>query len=388
MRVLVSSTPAYGHLQPMLPLARALVAAGHEVAVAIAPAMGDRAASAGLTTLAAGADLDAWWPLLQARHPERPWERLAPDGILLWFTPHLFVEVGARAMVGALRAHVERWRPDLLVHESCEFAGPAVAAAAGIPCVHHTLSPLAGAEVYRACGEAAAPMWHELGLPSPPLAGLDAGLTLDICPPSLRNPHGPALDTRPLGPVASGGGDGSVPDWLDHLATRPLVHLTLGTAVTNANQELLATAVAGLRDRPLALVVTVGPNHDPSGLGEQPDNVRVERYVPHQLLLPRCTAVVCHGGAGTMLAALGCGLPLLTIPQGADQFLNAGLCAARGVGRTLLSGDVTPEAVATEMDLLLGDPGYRAAAAEVAAEIAAMPSPEEAVTLLESMVSG
>ena len=387
MRVLVSSTPAYGHLQPMLPLARALVAAGHEVAVAIAPAMCDRAAAAGLTALAAGADFDTWWPLLQARHPERPWERLTPDGILLWFTPHLFVEVGAHAMVGALRAHVDRWRPDLLVHESYEFAAPAVAAAAGIPCVHHTLSPLAGADVYRACGEAAAPMWRELGLSSPPLAGL-AGLTLDICPPSLRNPHGPALDARPLRPVASGSGDGAAPDWLDHLAARPLVHLTLGTAVTNANQELLAAAVAGLRDLPLALVVTVGPDMTPPTSGSSPGTSAWSDTSPTTCCCraaPRSSSTAAPAPCSARSAA---GCPLLTIPQGADQYVNAGLCAARGVGRTLLSDDVTPEAVAAEMDLLLGDPGYRAAAAEVAAEIAAMPSPEEAVTLLELLVSG
>ncbi|MGH7746772.1 MAG: glycosyltransferase, partial [Candidatus Dormibacteria bacterium] len=137
MRVLFTSTPAYGHLQPMLPLAAALRAAGHEVAVAIAPQMCARAADAGLVALEAGRDVETWWPELEERNPERPWERLRPEDILLWFIPHLFVDVGARAMLDGLAAQVERWRPDLLVYETYELASPLVAAAAGIPAVHH-----------------------------------------------------------------------------------------------------------------------------------------------------------------------------------------------------------------------------------------------------------
>jgi UDP:flavonoid glycosyltransferase YjiC (YdhE family) len=367
----------------MLPLARALRRAGHEVAVAVAASMRSRVEDAGLVHLEAGG-LD-WWPELEARHPDRPWERLLPEEILLWFIPHLFVEVGAGGMVGGLAAQVERWRPDLLIHESFEFAGPLVAATAGIPSVHHTLSPLPDAAVLDACAEAAGPLWQERGLDPAPLAGLGRGITLDICPPSLRNPRGAALDSRPLRPPGAHTGAEPPPPWLEALAERPVIHLTLGTAVTNANQALLATAVAGLRDQPLSLVVTVGPENDPAALGPQPDSVRVERYVRHDLLLPRCAAVVTHGGAGTMLTALGCGLPLLTIPQGADQYLNAETCARRGVGRTLLTEQVTPDSVRTEVERLLDEPGYRAAALEVAAEIAAMPAAEELVPLLVSL---
>ena len=94
------------------------------------------------------------------------------------------------------------------------------------------------------------------------------------------------------------------------------------------------------------------------------------------------------GGAGTMLAALGCGLPMLTIPQGADQYLNAEICARRGVGRTLLTEQVTPTAVREEVGRLLDDPGYRAAASEVAAEIAAMPAADDVVPALEALAAG
>jgi len=239
--------------------------------------------------------------------------------------------------------------------------------------------------VIDACAGAAAPMWRERDLLPAALAGLGRGPTLDICPRSLHNERGPALDSRPLRPQGAAPSTEPPPEWLDRLAERPVVHLTLGTTVTNANQALLATAVEGLRDLPLSLVVTVGPDNDPAGLGPQPDNVRVERYVRHDLLLPRCAAVVTHGGAGTMLTALGCGLPLLTIPQGADQYLNAEICVRRGVGRTLLTEQVTPAAVREEVGRLLDEPGYRTAAGEVAVEVAAMPAPDDMVPALEAL---
>jgi UDP:flavonoid glycosyltransferase YjiC (YdhE family) len=113
--------------------------------------------------------------------------------------------------------------------------------------------------------------------------------------------------------------------------------------------------------------------------------VVVERYLPHALLLPRCDLVVSHGGAGTMLAALSHGLPLLSVPQGADQYLNARMCGRRGVGRTLLTHDLTPQTARREARTLLDDPGYRAAAREVQGEIAGMPTPADVVEIVRHL---
>ena len=54
-------------------------------------------------------------------------------------------------------------------------------------------------------------------------------------------------------------------------------------------------------------------------LGSLPGNVHVSRVIPQSLLLPRCSAVVSHGGSGTLLAALAHGLPQVCLPQAADQ---------------------------------------------------------------------
>ena len=127
------------------------------------------------------------------------------------------------------------------------------------------------------------------------------------------------------------------------------------------------------------------PNRDPDELGPQPPNVHVERYVPQSQLLPHCHAVVAHGGSGTTLAALAHGLPLLVLPQGANQFWNAERCAALGVGIRLLPGQVDPGYVRRGVRALLEQPGYREQARRMATEIAAMPAPAEVVALLERL---
>jgi UDP:flavonoid glycosyltransferase YjiC (YdhE family) len=385
VRVLFSSTPAYGHVQPMLPLAIAFRDAGHDVIVAIAPELAPRVVAAGLTAVPAGDDLPAWWQELERRHPGQPWNGLAPERILHWFIPHLFAEVGAPAMLRDLRVITAGWRPDLIVYESFEFAGPVAAALCGARAVQHTLSPLPDREVLELTAEAAAPLWTGSGLRPPASDGLAGDPCLDVCPPSLRNPAGPHLKgALPLRPVpVNGAANETLPACLDRLSDQPTVHVTLGTSVTSADQSVLARIIDGLRDEPVNLAVTVGPANDPGAFGAQPPHVCIERYLPHALLLPRCALVISHGGAGTMLAALAHGLPLLTIPQGADQYLNADTCARRGVGRTLLTDHLTPDTARREVRLLLEDDGHRRAAREVSAEIDAMPAPATVVQLLQ-----
>ena len=166
----------------------------------------------------------------------------------------------------------------------------------------------------------------------------------------------------------------------------PTVHLTFGT-IWNRDLDVFATVLDGLAGRSLNVVVTLGPGTDPGALGPQPAGVHVCGYIPHSQLLGRCDLVICHGGAGSILNALSFGLPVLVLPQAADQFYNAERVVGAGAGRRLLGSELTPGAVADEVRLLMDDPRYRAAAAAIAAEIAAMPPADAAVPALQSLVA-
>ena len=76
------------------------------------------------------------------------------------------------------------------------------------------------------------------------------------------------------------------------------------------------------------------------------------------------------------------GLPLLVVPQGADQWSNAERVVGAGAGRLLQGDDLTGAAVRREVTALLHTPSCRRAARAIAAEIAAMPSPADAFAII------
>ena len=86
------------------------------------------------------------------------------------------------------------------------------------------------------------------------------------------------------------------------------------------------------------VLVTVGRHADPAELGALPPNVHVERWVAQASVMPHAAAMVAHGGAGTTLAALAAGVPLVMLPLSADQPINARHVAELGAGVALDGG--------------------------------------------------
>jgi MGT family glycosyltransferase len=162
--------------------------------------------------------------------------------------------------------------------------------------------------------------------------------------------------------------------------------VTLGT-VWNRDLSFFRIVLGSVASRPLNVVAALGPGRDPADLGPQPPNVRVGGFIPHAQLLGRCDLVICHGGAGTILDALAAGLPLLIVPQAADNFCSATRVVAAGAGRSLHNADLTAAAVGREVDLLLSQASYREKAVAIAAEIAAMPSARDALAALTALVA-
>ncbi len=164
--------------------------------------------------------------------------------------------------------------------------------------------------------------------------------------------------------------------------------MTLGTNMgTNGDIAMFRSVIDGLSSLDVDVLITVGLEGVPASLGPLSENVRVEHYMPHALLLPRCSAVICHGGSGTTLSSLALGLPLLILPQGADQYLVGDLVRASGAGLCLTPQNVNASTVRKSVLALLDEPGYRANARRLQREIAAMPGPEESVRLIEKVTA-
>ena len=86
-----------------------------------------------------------------------------------------------------------------------------------------------------------------------------------------------------------------LPTWIDELPPGPTVHASLGT-IFHRTPGVFEAILDGLRDEPINLLLAVGRDQDPTRFGPQPPHVRIERYLPHALLLPRCDLVITHGG--------------------------------------------------------------------------------------------
>ena len=207
-------------------------------------------------------------------------------------------------------------------------------------------------------------------------------------PPRYQDPAAPLPPTaHPLRPVVfDRSGDEALPPWVAALADRPTVYVTLGTVV-NRRPGVLPAILAGLRDEPLNLIVTVGRNQDPADFGPQPANVHLARYIPQSLILPRCDLLVSHAGFNTVVAGIAHGLPQVAIPLGADQPGHARRVARLGLGRVVAPDDFAPEAVRDAVRAVLADPAYRRNAARLRDEMAALPGPEHGVALLERLAT-
>ncbi len=385
MRVLVTSTSGYGHVLPMLTLAGALQERGHEVlwatganACQLVQAAGIEAVEAGLTDAEAA-------PLRAAARQSAV--GIPPQDIPTVVFPLLFGAARAAPMLAALLPVAREWRPDLLVHEHGELAAPLAASVLGLPHAVHAFGGGIPATILADGSRSVADLWSQHGLPMPPYAGCFEHLYLDICPPSLQTvPLGHVPVVQAARPVTYDGE--RVPD-LDTLLPeddgRPLVYVTLGTV--NNQVPVLRSVAEAVWSSDVRLLVTVGRGVDPAALGPVPRGVRVQTWVPQAAVLPRCSAVVSHGGSGTLLATAALGLPQVALPQAADQFRNAQGLVRAGAGLALHPDVVSPTAVARAVRDVLDRAELHEGAGRVRDEIAAMPSPDDVADRLEALAT-
>ncbi|WP_030768989.1 MULTISPECIES: nucleotide disphospho-sugar-binding domain-containing protein [unclassified Streptomyces] len=404
MRVLMTTWAAPSHFYPMVPLAWALEAAGHEVRIAGLPSVVPSILRSGLTAVQVGTEPDlagmarkgglvdwhrqpAWaadWPLRAAQWEPRQRElnaALARKNMRI-----------AACMTEDLVAFARSWRPDVVVYDAVTFAGPVAAAAVGVPALAHGWGSPAvlRMELEDFCGEPL-PEYLRLFESVGAAPRLEPDGWIDACPPSLRldSPQ-ERLGVR----FVPFNGPGVMPAWLLEEPRAPRVCVTWGQTLAKLRPgqlpDLLAptvSAVAGLGVE-VVLAVTGGQREL---LGELPHNVRVLEQFPLHMLLPTCEAVVHPGGGGSTLTGAVSGAAQLVISPRPEQMVAGGRVEAAGVGRHRVLGELAgmgeagAEAlVRSDVAALLEAPAYRKAAADLRAEMREQPSPAELVRTLEA----
>jgi UDP:flavonoid glycosyltransferase YjiC (YdhE family) len=371
MRVLMTTRLGAGHIGPMIPFAHALLRNNDEVVVA-APAAG--------APLIVDAGLD------HHAIPDPPEDRRAPifakaqtldpERANVLVVGDLFARVDARAAYPHMLAAIDRWQPDVVLYDITDFAAGLAAEAAGVPAVRVGITR--GAFMQRfatTIAEALDEVRAEVGLePDPGLERMAATPCVTLVPPALDDAGTGQLRFRIEPPAPR-----PLPDWWPN-EEWPLVYLTLGSVVPIPG--LHRAALDALSSLPLRVLMTVGHETDPAELGPVPPNVHVARWVPQADVMPHAAVIVCHGGSGTITAAMAGGVPAVVVPMIADQHENARRIVELGAGLTLGAEDIVrlPDVVRA----VLADRTYREAAERIAQETSRLPTVDAAAGLLEA----
>jgi UDP:flavonoid glycosyltransferase YjiC (YdhE family) len=372
MRLLVVTPPQLGHVRPLLPLARALAAAGHRVAWASGPDALSHLAREPVEPLPCGGTAATSRDQTFSRWPELA--LLGPRQHGPAMRRHLFGETIADAMLRALERWVDEWQPDVVLHGPLAIAARPVCRARHLPCVEHAIGwP--------------APQRADPGTPSAVLEALaepasPQALRIEIVPATLRTgdmPAGdPVIECRPvdrrLRDVACL--PEAVRSLLDRARDGPLVLASFGT-VFNSRSALRETAHV-LTTMPVRSIV-LGVDRASLGVAANARQLCLP-WLEQSAILPFCDAVVTHGGAGTVLGALAHGCPLVVLPQGADHFRNADAVRLVAAGLVLEGPFERLHLEAAIREVL--DGSGRAGADVAARAIGAMSSPATAADRL------
>lgn len=354
MKVLVYTSPARGHLYPIMAGLLELARRGHEVHVKTLASEVERLRASGLSAAPIA-------PSIEARLLDDYAARSAIGGHGRAVTT--FLDRGELELED-MGSAIESSRPDVCLVDTNTWGAQAVAEARGLPLAvwhpfplpypsRHTppfglglppargwpgrlrdraLRPLALASFERFRGRLNT-LRRRAGAPE-----LERLMSLYLRPQALlhmsaepfeyprsdwpRNVHlvGPGLWSPP-GPVPALPSD------------RPVLLVTCSTEFQD-DGALVEHALAAFGDDPRFTLVATTAGVDPSHFAA-PSGAVVTRFASHADLLKRAVGVICHGGMGIVQRALASGVPVCAVPFGRDQFEVARRVAASGAGVSL-----------------------------------------------------
>ena len=310
-RFLIATWDGGGNTIPAFNLGSRLARRGHRVRMLGWSSMAGHAAAAGLEFTPYRSVPP--WP--QDLTQDDGWERLVP----LLHGP---------ATRDEIRAEAAAFAPGVLIIDCMLGAGFDAARQLELPTavlVHVLYTPFASAWGDQVMGTSVAGLLAQ------------ADRVLALVPPGFDEPGPLPANTSYTGPVSrplprrSPGQPGGPDARLLTSPGDPWVLLSLSTT-RQGQARALPRMLAATASLPVRVLLTLG-GAVPADAIDCPSNVTVCDFMPHELVLPHMAAVISHGGLSTIMASLTAGIPILCIPQGRDQPLNAARVAACGVGR-------------------------------------------------------
>ncbi len=401
---LIYTSPARGHLYPIMDVALALRAGGHHVVVATLAAERDNVEGAGLTHRAIAPDVES---VTLDDHRQRGTKAQLEAALNCWATR-------AEREVPDLAGTLDDVQPDIMMVDANTWGAAALAESQGNPwamfmpyCLpvpspdtpafgpgfappRNFLDRTRDRVVWAALGRMAAPSIGRLNalrakVGVSELAGMpdlylqsDALLYRTAEPfeyprrdwPENVHQLGPGLWSPPA----------ETPAWLAELP-RPRVLVSVSTELQE-DGAIIDTALAALAGEPGSIIVTTS-SLDPERFTAPHDRTRIVRFLSHAAVMDGIDLVVTHGGMGTTQRALAAGVPLVVVPWGRDQSESAQRVEACGAGVRLSPKKLTSERM---RDAIRTSLTRRAGAEAVARGFANAGGADAAVGILEGLL--
>ncbi|MBF4995984.1 glycosyl transferase [Nocardia sp. BSTN01] len=378
--------PAVSHVLPSLEIIRELVARGHRVTYANDPVAADLIAPTGAELVPCTSGL----PVADNDWPDDPIAAM-----------DLFLDDAIQALP-QLRAAYDHDPADLYLYDIGAYAGRALAESQNRPIMQ--LSPTFVAwDGYNQ--DVAAQLWQLPGAGAHRtkfaqwLADCGA-VTTDVDTFSGRPPRVLALITRAMQPHADRvdidtvtfvgpcfdarrGGDG----WTRPADAENVLLISLGSAYTR-QPEFYRQCLAAYGDLPgWHVVLQIGKYTDPRELGDIPPNVEVHSWVPQRAILEHADAFLTHAGMGGCGEGLLAGVPMIAVPQAAEQFMNADRLVELGVARRIDTPQATAATLRAALHELVTDAEVARHSALLRADAQAEGGTPRAADLIENMLA-
>jgi MGT family glycosyltransferase len=426
MNILFASTPATGHINPLLAIVHMLRADGHNITFLTGSAFRDRIENSGakFASLQGRADFDgrdflSVAPELKDIPPGLEWFRVAIERIFVDSLPaqhqgllQALEECQAEVIVGddmffgvlPMLLGSRSKRPPIVLcgtsflHLAREDGAPNFL---GLPPATLEEQRHQYADIARTYDEAVdqpsllslnkaldalgvdpvtVPLFHSV------VELADAYMQLSVprfefprqIPPSVH-----FVGTPPIIP-----GQAPLPPWAHELdGSRKVVLVTQGTVANHNFGLLIAPTLTALANEPDVLVVaTTGGRPVDAIPVTVPSNARVASFLPFEWLLPRVDVLVTNGGYGSVNQAMSFGIPLVTAGMTEDKADVNARVAWSGVGLNLATNEPTQEALRTAVRTALDRPAYRMRASQMADEFARIDTRSEILSIIKQVV--